>query len=272
MKPIDFDGLFDEKVAQFMKESKKKRSAKAWEDVIPKLYQQFGDTYVAKIKCTPKQYYAGMSDETLVETLSAHVEQGISVPEFLLCELEKRELTERLLPLLTAENGELASYAVRLLGDDPRAFEGYFALLQSEADAEVKEQVVALLNECADEVKEQALALYQSGKEEESALEILSHVTVRDEEVYAALLSAFSDSEEWQLTLRARYLASYGDERALPHLFRKIGDESVGFVEFQELKYAIEALGGEYDEQRDFSSDKDYLRVEAAKEKAREEK
>ena len=141
-----------------------------------------------------------------------------------------------------------------------------------EADAEVKEQVVALLNECADEVKEQALALYQSGKEEESALEILSHVTVRDEEVYAALLSAFSDSEEWQLTLRARYLATYGDERALPHLFRKIGDESVGFVEFQELKYAIEALGGEYDEQRDFSSDKDYLRVEAAKEKEREEK
>ena len=43
-------------------------------------------------------------------------------------------------------------------------------------------------------------------------------------------------------------------------------------MEFQELKYAIEALGGEYDEQRDFSSDKDYLRVEAAKEKAREEK
>ena len=37
-------------------------------------------------------------------------------------------------------------------------------------------------------------------------------------------------------------------------------------------KHLLKKLGGEYDEQRDFSSDKDYLRVEAAKEKAREEK
>ena len=33
-------------------------------------------------------------------------------------------------------------------------------------------------------------------------------------------------------------------------------------MEFQELKYAIEALGGTYDEPRDFSDDKDYLAVE----------
>ena len=44
----------------------------------------------------------------------------------------------------------------------------------------------------------------------------------------------------------------------------RIEDRSIGFVEFQELKYAIEALGGEYDEPRDFSGDKDYLRVEDA--------
>jgi hypothetical protein len=44
----------------------------------------------------------------------------------------------------------------------------------------------------------------------------------------------------------------------------RIEDRSIGFVEFQELKYAIEALGGEYNEPRDFSSDKDYLAIEAA--------
>jgi hypothetical protein len=59
-------------------------------------------------------------------------------------------------------------------------------------------------------------------------------------------------------------LAAYGDERALPVLLKKIEDRSIGFVEFQELKYAIEALGGEYNEPRDFSSDKDYLAIEAA--------
>ena len=30
------------------------------------------------------------------------------------------------------------------------------------------------------------------------------------------------------------------------------------------MKYAIEALGGEYNEPRDFSDDKDYVAVEAA--------
>ena len=54
MKLIDFDGLFDEKLTQYMRENKKKRTAKQWEDIIPKLYKQFGDTYIAKLKCTLK--------------------------------------------------------------------------------------------------------------------------------------------------------------------------------------------------------------------------
>ena len=65
-------------------------------------------------------------------------------------------------------------------------------------------------------------------------------------------------------SIASGYLAAYGDERALPILLRKIEDRSIGFVEFQELKYAIEALGGEYNEPRDFSTDKDYLAIEAA--------
>ncbi len=273
MTLIDFDGLFDEKIAQFMKDSKKKRSQSAWEDLIPKLYEQFGDTYVAKIKCTPKQYYARMTDETLMRTLAAHVLQDVAVPRFLLGELEKREATDLLLQLLMEGNGALTSLAVNLLGSEPRAFEYYFMLLQAaDTEAEVKGRIAAILNDNADEVKEQALALYRQGQEQEIALELLSHVTDRDDEVYQILLDAFLDGEEWQLALRAGYLATYGDERALPALYRKIEDESIGFVEFQQLKYAVEALGGEYEEERDFSADKDYLTVEAAKEKASEDK
>ena len=68
--------------------------------------------------------------------------------------------------------------------------------------------------------------------------------------------------------MRASYLAAYGDERALKPLLKKIEDRSIGFVEFQELKYAIEALGGEYNEPRDFSADKDFLAVETASSKS----
>ena len=75
------------------------------------------------------------------------------------------------------------------------------------------------------------------------------------------LIKAFLADEE-KLSLRAGYLAAYGDERALSYLLDKIEDRSLGFLAFQELKYAIEALGGEYNEPRDFSTDKDYIAVE----------
>lgn len=265
MQLIDFDGLFDEKLAQYMKESGKKRSPKQWEDVIPKLYQQFGDTYIAKIKCTPKEYYAKMTDVAIVQTLSAHLEQDVPVSEFLANEIERRDLLEELLSLLNSENAETAAYAVRLIGSDPRAYDVYFSILEQEdRDEDIKSDIVAILCDNADEVKARAAEAYKKGVETECMLEILSHVTKRDELVYETLVKAFWEAEEWQLTLRAGYLATYGDERALPQLFRKIEDRSIGFVEFQELKYAIEALGGEYDEERDFTADKDYLTVQSA--------
>ena len=65
MKLIDFDGLFDEKLAQYMAQNKNKHTEREWENVIPKLYKKFGDTRIAKIGCTPKEYYARMSDVDL---------------------------------------------------------------------------------------------------------------------------------------------------------------------------------------------------------------
>ena len=263
MKLIDFDGLFDEKLTQFMEENKNKYTEKQWEDISPRLYKKFGDTYVAKIKCTPKEYYAKMSDSELTEALCAHLSGDVPVPEFLCAEIEKRGAVETLLPLLNGKDTLSATYAVNLIGEDERAFESYFALLLNEgADEELKSDVVDIFKRHADEIKEKALIAYQEGKGKEYMLEILSRVKAREEEIFKTLLSAFLSGEE--TPMRASYLAAYGDERALPYLLEKIEDKTIGFVEFQELKYAIEALGGEYDEPRDFSDDKDYLAVEEA--------
>ena len=62
--------------------------------------------------------------------------------------------------------------------------------------------------------------------------------------------------------MMAGYLASYGDERALSYLLDKISEDGITYDEFQELKYAIEALGGECDGERDFSQDKVYQLVQ----------
>lgn len=267
MKLIDFDGLFDEKLAQYMAENKNKHSEKQWEDIIPKLYKKFGDTRIAKIGCTPKEYYARMTDAELVETLSAHLAQDIPVPEFLCSEIENRGEVETLLPMLGSDDAQTVSYAINLIGEDKRAFDGYFSILaQDRLDEDIRSDIADILRLHADEVKDRALAIYREGKAKTYMLEILSRVCERLEEVYEVLVDAFNAADD--CSLQAGYLAAYGDERALPLLLRRIEDRSIGFVEFQELKYAIEALGGTYNEPRDFSNDKDYLAIEVATAKA----
>ncbi len=91
-------------------------------------------------------------------------------------------------------------------------------------------------------------------------LEILSRCAVRDERVFEILLKEFRLAEE-ELPMRASYLAAYGDERALPVLLEAIESDAINFLEFQELKYAIEALGGEYTRERDFSEDAYYKEI-----------
>lgn len=264
MKLMDFDGLFDEKLSQYMEENKGKYTEKQWENIIPKLYQKFGDTYVAKVKCTPKEYYARMTDEELTATLSAHLKEQIPVPDFLCSEIEGRNCTEVLLSLLKSEDGETVSYAINLVGADERAFPDYFSMItENKFDEDIRDAAVEKLKENADKATEAALKFYKEGTAKEYMLEILSRAKKRDEGIFRILLDEFL-SDVGRVPMHAGYLAAYGDERALPYLMKKIEDRSIGFVEFQELKYAIEALGGEYNEPRDFSADKDFRTIEDA--------
>lgn len=268
MKLVDFDGLFDEKLTQFMEENKNKYTEKQWEDIIPKLYKKFGDTYVAKVKCTPKEYYAKMTETELVQTLREHLAKDVPVPEFLCAELESRGEAETLAPMLFDEDEAAVSYAINLIGDDPKAYEAYFTILEKNLSTEdVRSDVVDIFKLHADEVKERVLSNLEKGVAKEYMLEILSRVKEKEDRIFGALLSAFLSGEN--VPMHASYLAAYNDERALSYLMKQIEDQTIGFVEFQELKYAIEALGGEYDEPRDFTGDKDYIAVEAAASKSK---
>lgn len=51
------------------------------------------------------------------------------------------------------------------------------------------------------------------------------------------------------------------DEKALAALYELIEREEINYQDFQELKLAIESLGGEYEKERDFSNDKVYRKI-----------
>ena len=258
-KLIDFDGLFDEKLSEYMHMNAGKYTEKQWENVIPKLYKQFGDTYVAKAGNTPKGYYADMTDDELAETLARHVAENVPVSDFLCRELEGRGCPDALVSLIASGNEELVTLAVNLAGESVRAFPAYFDLLAGDGSEDVKDAVCEQLKNGADNAKERALTLYESGVERERMLEILSRCKERDDRVFDILMREFRTGDE--VPMHASYLAAYGDERALPVLLEYIDRDDINYLEYQELKYAIEALGGEYTRPRDFSDDKYYQEI-----------
>ncbi len=257
-KLFDFDGLFEEKLAEYMKANAGKYTEAQWESVIPKLYRQFGDIRIASAGNTPKGYYRAMTDDELVKTLVRHVKENVPVSDFLRRELETRGCTDGVLALLKSEDVRLLSLATELVGCNAKAFPAYFELLTKVEDG-LKEQIIEHLKSGADEAKELALACYRKGVEKNAMLEILSSVKARDERVFDVLLTAFRTGEE--IPVYAGYLSAYGDERALPALSEVIDRDDINYFEYQELKCAIESLGGQYSRERDFSSDPYYLEI-----------
>lgn len=256
MKLYDFDGMFDQKLSAYMQKNKGKYTQEEWEEVIPQMYAKFGDTIVKSIGKTPNEYYASLSGEELIKSLSGHIKQGLPVNGFLNNAIEARKDEALLLPLLDGTDEEVL-YAVNALGSAKVALPKYFELVTKSQNDDVLNCCLEYLKESADGVKAEAVAAYKAGVKREYMLEILSRCVSRDDEVLNILLAAFRTEDE-NLALHASYLASFGDDRALPVLLDRIEDEGISFADFRELKFAVETLGGSYDKERDFSSDPYY--------------
>lgn len=257
MKLYDFDGMFDAKLADYIAKNQGKYKEEQWEQIVPELYAKFGDTYIKSVGDTPNGFYAKMSDEDLVKALQTHIKQQVPVSEFLCKAIDSRNCQSLLLPLLNGSDDEL-SYAMSILGADDLAIPRYLEiLLDPTTELERKNDCVDLIKQKADNVKEQCLDAYQKGIEREYMQEVLSRCVLKDDKIFDILIKEFrSDGDN--IPMHASYLAAYGDERALPYLLDAIDDENISFIEYQELKYAIEALGGSYEKERDFSSDPYY--------------
>lgn len=253
MKLYDFDGMFDEKLTEYITAHAAEHTEAEWEDIIPRLYKKFGDTKIKSLGKTPNEFYAEMSDEDLVKALRAHLKQNVPVSEFLCAAIESRKLTEMLLPLLDGKESE-REYAMNLIGADEQAIPKYMEMLIATEDEDLKNRCVDFIKEKADVVIDEVIDCYREDVEPEHMLEIMSRAKEKRDEIFNILLKEFRTDPD-NVPMNASYLAAYGDERALEYLLEKIDEDGITFIEYQELKFAIEALGGEYKKERDFSSD-----------------
>lgn len=259
-KLIDFDALFEEKAAEYMKRNAGKYSEKQWEAIIPKLYREYGDTFIKKINNTPRGYFAAMNDDDLVGMLKAYLENGIPINDFMRTELTERNCVEKLLPLISLGKGEVLQLLASDFQCDNRIVKACSSLLKDGCDDRIAELAIDFLSANADLAKTDAIELFRMGIQKEAMSEILSACREKDDEIFDLLLTEFRTSPD-QLPLYASCLARYGDERALPVLFDYIGREEINYLEYRELKFAIESLGGECKDERDFSEDAYYREI-----------
>lgn len=264
-KIIDTDALFEKFVRNYMKENAGKFTEEEWEDKIPSLYEEFAAEPLAELGGkTPVGYFADMSGEELVSALKDCVEGHTAVSDYM-CEaiIASPETEKPLLKLLDGDGEELIMYALNLLSDKnstavlPRLTE---FILDGSVCGHVKELCAEMLISRPEEAKENVLRLYNDGGEieKEYFADMLSRCKP-DERIYEILSDAFVTHPDG-IPFYASLLARYGDERALPLLYEAINGK-VNYNEFQELKFAIEKLGGEYEEKRDFSSDALYKKI-----------
>ena len=129
----------------------------------------------------------------------------------------------------------------------------------------IRELATENLVPLADSVKEEIIAQFNEVDDEKKACltDILSNVK-NDERVFEILVNEFLRNAN-NVPLYANYLVKYGDERALPYLLTAIENEKISYADFEELRFAIEALGGEYTKKRDFSADKTYKKIKGVK-------
>ncbi len=262
MKLYDFDGIFEEQLSSYIQKHMAEHSEKEWEDIIPNMYQNFADTVLDEIGMTPTDFYMNMSKIELVETLKEHLKQEVPVSDILCSAIEEKDCIDELITLLDESEETILHYAVNLLGNNEKAFDKYLEVITREdVDKDVIDGIIDAIKTNADVVKDKVLAIYKSNKKvKNSLLEILSRVTLQDEEIYTILVNEFRQNLD-DIPMYASFLAEYGDERALPILMNEIERNDINYVEFQELLYGIEKLGGEYKKARDFSNDPFYKAI-----------
>ena len=273
IKIFDMDELFDKYISDFVYKNIGKIKPEEIEDQIPVLYEKFGNEKLKELdEKTPNQYYVEYSAEELLECLKGHLEKQVPVSDFLCEAIQNNKANEDVLlkELNQDSSEELTLYLMNMLDamGSKKGAKRYLEFVLWDYSLPIKELATELLCNFADEVKEEILFHFK-----DSSTEIKSYLTQilsnssKDDRIFDLLIAEFAKNQK-DIPIYAGYLARYGDERALPFLMQSIESDKINYFDFEELRFAIEALGGEYNKKRDFSSDRIYKKIQSAKNQA----
>lgn len=267
MQLIDFDARFSQFLRAWLEEHQEEcHDLEEVEAMMPRLYGDFVNQQADWLSgSSPRAYFERMHNpRQLVDLMMAYINGEVAVPDLLLeriCDLDLA-CEEALLQVLydQAQPMEARMLAIRLLREirSIKPLPYYLSLQLAREDLdELADQALDSLEEMGEEVAEDLLGVLPEANDmgREALLSVLSRYPGHPE-VYDGLIRLFDAYPERQAILAA-FLARLGDERALPLLLERAAEEGVSYLDYIELRAAIEALGGEAPE-REFLSDPQY--------------
>ena len=261
MKCIDFDKEFQRYITAWMKQhSHEYKNVEAMENAMPQVYETFLSTpqaFIAGQK--PGEYFDTYRDaKVLVNWMEDYFKQRVPVPDMLLNRIGElgEDSVQPLLNLIGKERTprDAKMCAVTLLREigTETPMDMFIAWqLDRKEDDEMADNAL----ECLESLGEMAYAPMRKAMDKandfgrEALLSLLCDGP-SDDGLFAMALELFEKHKENRAVL-GDYLSRLGDERALPALMKAARDDTTHYLDYIELRSAIEKLGGECPE-RDF--------------------
>ncbi len=267
MRCIDFDRRFAEYLSQWVKEHS--RDYKTLEDMegdMLKVYLRFLNTPAPWLNgATPGAFFEQYSDAAeLVQWMREYCAKRVPVPDPLqerILELGK-DCEPGLMALLQDVSApqEARMTAVGLLREmrssAPKALYIAWQLNRRQKDElcdNALESLAAMGRDVAPDMLDAIDGCNRAGQE--ALLDVLT--AYPGHEPVFALAMKFFEEDKKRRALFAGYLGRLADERALPALLKAAGEPNLPYLDFIEIRNAIERLGGDAPE-RVFHDDPGY--------------
>ncbi len=274
MKCINFDDKFADFASQWMKDhGSEYRNYDAMEADMPRVYMMFLNTPAKWLQgVTPGAYFTQFEDaKDLVDWLVEYTEKEVPVPDLLLEQIQAvgKPCEKRLVALLKDEEGTINEEAKMTAIGLLREMESPLPKMLYISWQLNREDVDDLADNALDSLREMGKAVVQPILQElpranragqEAFLDVLVNYP-GNEQVFDLAIRLFKQNP-MRRALFASYLAKLGDERALPALMEAAMDEKCKYMDFIELRNAIEMLGGEAPK-KEFYEDEEYAALRA---------
>ena len=274
MELIDFDARFTAVLNEWIEKNRGKyRTPEEMEDHVPDVYLRFLNTpadWLGGKK--PGEAFDEQTDAgELCALLVRYINEGVPVPDPLLDRLEALGDENALLALVTdkAVPCEARMAAVELLRqlDSALPMVDYIRWqVERDEEADLLDNALESLRQMGDKAVKPAKVAFLAADDEgkEALLDVLADHP-GDADVFAFALEQFRKTKD-KRALYAGYLAKLDDDHALEALLDAAESDDVSYIDFIEIRSAIERLGSEAPV-RDFSRDPSYIALKRLQKK-----